>query len=85
MIMKGVSFLFITNGKKNCFERCINSILLGFSVIQKIFLGDVKSGILSCIFAFTFILALDAANMEKLAYMYFTAEQIIDHIKYLRQ
>ena len=66
-------------------------MLLGFTEIQKFYLGNVRSGVLSCIFAFTFIpfipALLDAANMKKLVYDYncFTAEQIIDDIKYLRQ
>ena len=66
-------------------------MLVGFTGIQKFYLGDVRSGILFCIFAFTFIpfilALLDAASMEKLVYDYkcFMAEQIIDDIKYLRQ
>ncbi len=63
-------------------------MLLGFTGIQKFYLGDIRSGVLSCILALKFILALlDAANMEKLFYDYncFTAEQIIDDIIYLRK
>ena len=67
------------------------SLFLGITGIQKFYLGDVRAGVLSSIFAFTFIpfilALLDAANMEKLVYDYncFAAELIIYDIKYLRK
>ena len=60
--------------------------------MKKFYLGDVKAGVLSSLFAITFITfiplilsLLDAANIENLVYDYncFAAERIIDDIKYL--
>ena len=86
-----IFFIQYEREKRSVSTGVLIAMLLGFTGIQKFYLGDVRSGVLSCIFAFTFIpfilALLDAANMEKLVYDYncFTAEQIIDDIKYLRQ
>ncbi len=86
-----IFFIQYEREKKNVSTGVLLSMFLGFTGIQKFYLGDVKAGVLSSIFAFTFIpfilALLDAANMENLVYDYncSTAEQIIDDIKYLRE
>jgi len=66
------------------------ALTFGFFGFQKFYLGNVRAGVLSILFSWTFfpffIALLDATQMEKLVYDYncFAAQQIIDDIKYLR-
>tara|TARA_B100000963_G_C22213309_1_gene488324 strand:- start:186 stop:506 length:321 start_codon:yes stop_codon:yes gene_type:complete len=86
-----IFFIQYEREKRSVSTGVLIAMLLGFTGIQKFYLEDVRSGVLSCIFAFTFIpfiiALLDASNMEKLVYDYncFKAEQIIDDIIYLRK
>ncbi len=86
-----IFFIQYEREKRSVSTGVLIAMLLGFTGIQKFYLEDVRSGVLSCIFAFTFIpfilALLDAANMEKLVYEFncFKAEQIIDDIIYLRK
>ena len=86
-----IFFIQYEREKRSVSTGVLIAMLLGFTGIQKFYLEDVRSGVLSCIFAFTFIpfilALLDAATMEKLVYEFncFKAEQIIDDIIYLRK
>ena len=86
-----IFFIQYEREKRSVSTGVLICLLLGFFGIQKFYLGNVKAGVLSNLFCWTlfpfFIALLDAANMEKLVYDYncFTAEQIIDDIKYLRK
>ena len=90
MRIKNFYFLYGLE-KKSVPAVVLLSLFLGITGIQKFYLGDVRAGVSSSIFAFTFIpfifALLDAANMRKLAYDYycFATEHIIDDIKYLRK
>jgi len=86
-----IFFIQYEREKRSVSTGVLICLVLGFFGIQKFYLGNVKAGVLSILFYWTlfpfFIALLDAANMEKLVYEYncFTAEQIIDDIKYLRK
>ena len=86
-----IFFIQYKSEKRNVSTAVLIALTFGFFGFQKFYLGNVKAGVLSLLFSWTFfpflISLLDATQMEKLVYDYncFTAEQIIEDIKYLRQ
>tara|TARA_Y100000589_G_scaffold243701_1_gene231340 strand:+ start:355 stop:675 length:321 start_codon:yes stop_codon:yes gene_type:complete len=88
---KVLFFIQYERERKRVSTGVLLAMFLGFAGIQKFYLGNVKAGVLSSLFAITIIplilSLLDAANMENLVYDYncFAAERIIDDIKYLRK
>ena len=87
---KGYFFIQFQSEKRTVTAGVLISLLFGWFGLQKFYLGDLKGGVLSILFSWTFIpfvLALiDATQMDKLIHDYncFIAEQIIEDIKYLR-
>ena len=88
---KIIFFIQYQKEKRTIVAGILIALLFGVLGLQKFYIGDVKGGVLSVIFSwtlFTFLIALfDATQMERIIYDYncFTAEQIIDDIKYLRK
>ena len=85
-----IFFIQYKSEKRSVSIGVLIALTFGFFGFQKFYLGNVKAGVLSIMFSWTFfpflIALLDAIQMEKLIYEYncFTAVQIIDDIKYLR-
>ena len=87
---KGYFFIQFQSEKRTVTAGVLISLLFGWFGLQKFYLGDLKGGVLSILFSWTFIpfvLALiDAIQIHRLIQNYncFIAEQIIDDIKCLR-
>ena len=87
---KGYFFIQFQSEKRAVTAGVLIALLFGWFGLQKFYLGDIKAGVLSMFFCWTFIplfaALVDATQMAKLIHDYncFIAEQIIEDIKYLR-